>query len=234
MAIEIGAPPASTTVTLWQSTIGKKAVMAVTGLVMVLFLLLHMLGNLKIFFGPRDFDTYAAWLRTIGEPVLQGVWFVWIERLVLLIAVLLHTVCAAQLSTGDRAARPIQYVHGLRTRASFATRTMRSGGVIIALFIVWHLLDLTAGVANPNFEKGRPYHNVVVDFQTWWINIIYIAGVVMVGLHINHGFWSASQTIGVNRPAHDAAIRAIGTALAVAISLGFIAVPIGVMTGLVR
>jgi succinate dehydrogenase / fumarate reductase, cytochrome b subunit len=233
VAIDTRARSAGTTLTLWQSTIGKKAVMAVTGLIMVLFLLLHMLGNLKIFFGPHDFDSYAAWLRTIGEPVLHDAWFLWIQRAVLLVVVVLHIVCAAQLSKRDLAARPTRYAHGQRARARFATRTMRWGGIILALFIVWHLLDLTVGVANPDFEKGRPYHNVVADFQVWWINIIYIVAVLMVGLHINHGFWSASQTLGLNRPARDRAIRTVGTTLAVTITAGFLAVPIGVMTGLV-
>ena len=176
VAIDLGTRPTSTTLTLWQSTIGKKAVMAVTGLVMVLFLLLHMLGNLKVFFGPKDFDAYASWLRTIGEPVLRGVWFLWIQRAVLVMAVVLHVVCAAQLSKRDLAARPAGYAHRQRAQASFATRTMRWGGVIVALFIVWHLLDLTAGVTNPDFDRTRPYHNVVADFQVWWINLIYIVG----------------------------------------------------------
>jgi succinate dehydrogenase / fumarate reductase, cytochrome b subunit len=226
--------PTGATRTLWHSTVGKKAVMAVSGLIMVLFLLLHMLGNLKIFFGPSDFDAYASWLRTIGKPVLQGVWFLWIQRAVLFVAIVLHVVCAAQLSKRDRSARPIPYAHGQRARTSFATHTMRWGGVIIAVFLVWHLLDLTAGVANPDFDRGRPYHNVVVDFQVWWINVIYIVGVLMVGLHINHGFWSATQTLGINRSSRDLAIRTTGTALAVTITAGFLAVPIGVMTGLVR
>jgi succinate dehydrogenase / fumarate reductase, cytochrome b subunit len=233
VVIDIRTRPTATTSTLWQSTIGKKAVMAVTGLIMVLFLLLHMLGNLKIFFGPHDFDAYASWLRTIGEPVLHGSWFLWIERAVLLVAVGLHIVCAAQLSKRDLAARPTSYIHGQRAKASFATRTMRWGGIILALFIIWHLLDLTAGATNPDFEKGRPYHNVVADFHVWWINIIYIVGVLMVGLHINHGFWSATQTLGINRPGRDAAIRGIGTTLALAITAGFVVVPVAVMAGLV-
>lgn len=233
VAIDTRARSAGTTLTLWQSTIGKKAVMAVTGLIMVLFLLVHMLGNLKIFFGPHDFDSYAAWLRTIGEPVLHYAWFLWIQRAVLLVVVVLHIVCAAQLSKRDLAARPTRYAHGQRAKASFATRTMRWGGIILALFIVWHLLDLTVGVTNPDFAAGRPYHNVVADFQVWWINIIYIVAVLMVGLHINHGFWSASQTLGLNRPARNRAIRTVGTTLAVTITVGFLAVPIGVMTGLV-
>ena len=237
MAIDIRVRPAELTAarTLWRSTIGKKAVMAVTGLLMVAFLLVHMLGNLKIFFGPHDFDGYAAWLRTIGEPVLHGAWFLWILRAVLLVALVAHVTCAAQLSRRDRAARPTRYVHGQRARASFATRTMRWGGVVLGLFLVWHILDLTVGVANPDFDKNGPYHNVVADFQVWWINLIYVVGVLMVGLHVNHGFWSAAQTLGLRRRrGRDLALRVVGSALAAAITLGFLAVPLGVMTGLVR
>jgi succinate dehydrogenase / fumarate reductase cytochrome b subunit len=219
--------------TFWQTTIGKKAVMAVSGLILVLFLLLHMAGNLKIFFGAADFDGYAAWLRTIGEPALHYSWFLWIQRAVLLIAVVAHITAAAQLSKRDRRARPAGYVRGQRPKATFATRTMRWGGVILALYIVWHLLDLTVGVANPDFEAGKPYHNVVVDFQVWWINLIYLVALLMLGLHINHGFWSAAQTLGVNRPSRDRAIKTTGSILAFVITAGFIMVPVGVMTGLV-
>ncbi|HEX4788269.1 MAG TPA: succinate dehydrogenase cytochrome b subunit [Actinospica sp.] len=237
MAIDIRVRPAgmARTQTVWQSTIGKKAVMAATGLIMVLFLLVHMLGNLKIFFGPHDFDGYAGWLRTIGEPVLHGAWFLWIQRVVLFVALVLHVTCAVQLSRRDLAARPTRYAHGRRAQATFATRTMRWGGAIIALFLVWHILDLTAGVTNPDFDKGSPYHNVVADFQVWWINLVYFAGVLAIGLHINHGFWSATRTLGLGRrPGRDATVRAVGSTLAVVITLGFLSVPIGVMTGLVR
>lgn len=219
---------------LWDSTIGKKAVMAVTGLILLLFLLLHMLGNLKIFFGAIDFDHYAAWLRTIGEPALHYAWFLWLQRAVLLVAVVLHVTAAAQLSSRDRRARPVGYAHGQRLRATFATRTMRYGGVILALFVVWHLLDLTVGVVNPDFHPNSPYHNVVVDFQVWWVNLVYIVAVVLLGIHINHGFWSATQTLGINGPTRDKAIRTIGSILAVVITVGFVLVPVGVMTGLVN
>jgi succinate dehydrogenase / fumarate reductase cytochrome b subunit len=217
----------------WASTIGKKAVMAVSGLLLVLFLLAHMLGNLKVFFGAADFDGYAAWLRTIGEPVLHNAWYLWIQRAVLLVAVVAHVTAAVQLSARDRKARPVRYVHGQRPKATFATSTMRWGGVILVLFVVWHLLDLTVGVANPDFESGSPYHNVVVDFQVWWINLIYVAAVLALGLHINHGFWSAAQTLGINRPSRDRTIKAAGSTLAFVITAGFLVVPVGVLTGLV-
>lgn len=218
---------------LWRTTIGKKTVMGATGLIMVLFLVLHMLGNLKIFFGATDFDHYAAWLRTLGEPLLHNTWYLWIQRAVLLIAVVLHVTAAAQLSRRDWRARPVGYAHGQRPKATFATRTMRYGGIILALFIVWHLLDLTVGVVNPNFEAGNPYHNVVVDFQVWWINVIYIVAVVLLGVHINHGFFSAAQTLGLTR-IRARAIKVTGSTLAVVITVGFVLVPLGVMTGLVH
>lgn len=222
-------------IALWDSTIGKKIVMAVTGLIMLAYLLVHMLGNLKIFFGPEDFDDYAHWLRTVGEPVLHGAWFLWIARAVLLGAVVLHIVAAYQLSRRDLKARPVKYDHGQRPQATWAIRTMRYGGTILGLFIVWHILDLTAGVVHQGgFEEGQVYDNVANDFQVWWVNVIYIVAMVMLGLHINHGFWSASQTLGINSPARDKAIKATGSTLAVVIAGGFILVPIAVMTGLVR
>jgi len=229
MVVDVAARERSAT--FWSTTIGKKTVMAVSGLLLVLFLLAHMLGNLKIFFGAADFNGYAAWLRTIGEPVLHNTWFLWLQRGVLLVAVVAHVTAAVQLSIRDRRARPVRYVHGQRPKATFATSTMRWGGVILALFVVWHVLDLTVGVVNPNFEVGRPYHNVVVDFQVWWVNLIYIVAVLALGLHINHGFWSAAQTLGVNRPSRNRTIKAVGSTLAFAITVGFVMVPVGVMTG---
>ena len=209
--------------------------MAVTGLIMVAFLLLHMLGNLKIFFGPHDFDHYAAWLRTIGEPVLHGAWFLWIQRAVLTVAVLLHIVSAYQLSRRDQTSRPIKYAHGQRVKAGYATHTMRYGGIVLLLFIVWHLLDLSAGVTNPDFQEGNPYHNVTKDFQVWWINLIYIVAMVALTLHINHGFRSAAETLGYGQnPAKRRTLEAVGGVIALAIGLGFIVVPIAVMAGLVR
>ncbi|MDI5981246.1 succinate dehydrogenase cytochrome b subunit [Amycolatopsis magusensis] len=217
----------------WRSTIGKKAVMAVTGLAMVAFLLAHMVGNLKIFFGPAEFDSYSAWLRTIGEPVLHREWYLWFQRVALLIALVAHVTAAAQLSRRDRKARPVRYVHSRRPKATFATRTMRWGGVIIAFYLVWHILDLTVGAVHTDFVPHHPYHNVVANFRVWWINLVYFVPVILVGLHINHGFFSAAQTLGVNRPARQRALKVTGSALAFVITAGFLLVPIAVMTGMV-
>ncbi|GAA0430716.1 succinate dehydrogenase cytochrome b subunit [Streptomyces luteireticuli] len=217
---------------VWHSTVGKKAVMAVTGLIMLAYLVAHMLGNLKIFFGAGEFNHYAHWLRTIGGPVLHYEWFLWIVRAGLGASVVLHGVAAYQLSRRDLAARPAKYERR-RARASYATRTMRWGGVILGLFIVWHILDLTTLTVNPNAQQGHPYENLVASFDRWYVDIIYIVAMLALGLHIRHGFWSAAQTLGANSPRRDRAFKATANGLAALLTLGFVAVPIGVMTGIV-
>ncbi|MEU9040815.1 MULTISPECIES: succinate dehydrogenase cytochrome b subunit [unclassified Kitasatospora] len=223
----------STLATLWRSTVGKKAVMAVTGLVMLLYLVAHMLGNLKVFFGPDDINGYAAWLRTIGRPFLGHAWFLWIARLALLASVVLHGVSAYQLSRRDLAARPSKYAHK-RRRASYATRTMRWGGVILALFIVWHILDLTTLTVNPAAEEGHPYQNIVASFGTWYSCLIYVVAMLALGLHIRHGFWSAAQTLGANNTRRDRALKLTANGLALVLTAGFLSVPVAVMTGVVK
>lgn len=223
----------SITRTLWDSSVGKKTVMAVSGLLMLLYLVVHMFGNLKIFFGPEAFNEYAHWLRVMGEPFLHAEWALWLVRVVLLAAVVAHAVSAYQLSRRDIKARPQRYVHS-RPRASYATRTMRWGGIILGLFIVWHLLDLTTGTAHPGgFQPGHPYQNVVDTFSTWYGNVVYIVAMLALGLHIRHGFWSAAQTLGAGSRSRDRALKTLANALAVLLTAGFIAVPVGVMTGLV-
>ncbi|MFD3843279.1 succinate dehydrogenase [Streptomyces sp. NPDC058642] len=219
--------------TLWDSSIGKKTVMAVSGLIMLLYLVLHMLGNLKIFFGTDDFNEYAHWLRTLGEPALHYEWVLWGLRIVLVIAVVAHGISAYQLSRRDIKARPTQYVHK-KQRTTYATRTLRWGGIILGLFIVWHLLDLTTGtVHSGGFEKGRPYQNVVDTFSTWYGNVVYFAAVSALGLHIRHGFWSAAQTLGAGNRTRDRALKATANVLALLLTVGFLVVPVGVMTGVV-
>ncbi|WP_079169635.1 MULTISPECIES: succinate dehydrogenase cytochrome b subunit [unclassified Streptomyces] len=214
------------------STLGKKTVMAVSGLFLLGFLVAHVVGNLKVFFGPDEFNAYGRWLRTVGDPVLHYEWALWIARVALLAAVIAHGVSAYQLSRLDRRARPAAYVHK-RRRASYATRTMRWGGVIIALFVVWHLLDLTTLTVNPNAQHGRPYENVVATFSTWYGNAIYLVAMLAVGLHIRHGFWAAAQTLGAGSVRRDRALKATANALALLLTAGFVAVPVAVMTGVV-
>ncbi|WP_327112008.1 succinate dehydrogenase [Streptomyces sp. NBC_01341] len=223
----------SMTRTLWDSSVGKKTIMAVSGLIMLGYLVVHMLGNLKIFFGSDEFNHYAHWLRTLGEPFLHYEWALWIIRVVLVAAVVLHAVSAYQLSRRDLRARPTAYVHK-RARASYATRTMRYGGVILALFIVWHILDLTTGtVHSGGFQSGHPYQNVLDTFSTWWGNVVYIVAVLALGLHVQHGFWSAAQTLGVGNATRDRVLKTLANALAVVLTAGFVSVPVAVMTGVV-
>ncbi|WAX76592.1 succinate dehydrogenase [Streptomyces sp. KMM 9044] len=219
--------------TVWDSTVGKKTVMAVSGLIMLLYLVVHMLGNLKIYFGALEFNEYAHWLRTLGEPLLHHEWALWAVRLVLVVAVVAHAVSAYQLSRRDIRARPSRYVHK-KARAGYATRTMRWGGIILALFIVWHILDLTTGhVHSGGFETGKPYQNVVDTFSTWYGNVVYGIAVLALGLHIRHGFWSAAQTLGVGSRTRDRALKYLANVLALLLTIGFLAVPVGVMTGVV-
>ncbi|MGF1429901.1 succinate dehydrogenase cytochrome b subunit [Kitasatospora sp. LaBMicrA B282] len=218
---------------LWRSSVGKKAAMAASGLVLLGYLVLHMIGNLKIFFGPGELNGYAAWLRTIGQPFLGHAWFLWIARTTLVAAVVVHGVAAYQLSRRDLAARPTGYRH-TRARQTYATRTMRWGGVILALFVVWHILDLTTLTVNPVAEPGHPYQNVVGAFHTWYDGGIYCVAMLALGLHVRHGFWSAAQTLGLNNPRRDRALKFTANLLALLLTAGFLSVPIAVMAGVVR
>jgi succinate dehydrogenase / fumarate reductase cytochrome b subunit len=232
LATRANRPP-STVRAVWESTVGKKAVMAVSGLVMLLYLLAHMLGNLKIFFGPDDYNGYAHWLRTMGEPALHYEWALWVIRVVLAASVVAHGVCAYQLSRRDLRARPVGYQHR-RARSSYATRTMRWGGVILALFIVWHLLDFTTLTVNRNAQPGHPYQNVEATFHTWYGDVIYIVAMLALGLHVRHGLWSAAQTLGIGSRTRDRALKITANTVAFVLAAGFIAVPVGVMAGIVH
>jgi succinate dehydrogenase / fumarate reductase cytochrome b subunit len=216
---------------IYRSTIGKKMIMAVSGLIMVAFLVVHMLGNLKIFFGAADFDHYAGWLTTIGEPVLHKSWYLWVQRVVLLGALLAHIWSAAVLSRQDLKARPIAYQ--ARRKGGYATSTMRWGGIILGLFIVYHLLDLTAGVLNPAPAGAGTYGKVVYDFHHWYVVVAYTVALLALCLHIGHGFWSAANTLGYSK-ATTAGFRSVAVGLAAAITIGFLAVPFGVVFGIVN
>jgi succinate dehydrogenase / fumarate reductase cytochrome b subunit len=152
---------------------------------------------------------------------------------VLVVAVVAHATAAYQLSRRDIRARPNKYVHK-KPRSSYATRTMRWGGIILGLFIVWHILDLTTGtVHSGGFQEGHPYQNVVDTFSTWYGNVIYIVAMLALGLHIQHGMWSAFQTLGVGSRTRDRALKTTANSVALLITVGFICLPVGVMTGVV-
>ncbi|HEX6446632.1 MAG TPA: succinate dehydrogenase cytochrome b subunit [Streptosporangiales bacterium] len=218
----------------WRTSVGKKAVMAVTGAVLLLYLFAHMLGNLKIYFGAAAFDHYAHWLRTIGEPLLPYGWFLWLLRGVLTVSVVLHIVAAAQLTARSRAARRGRgSARRLRVPGTYATRTMRWGGVVIALFVVYHILDITLGTLNPDYLAGHVYHNVTADFRYWFVAAFYTVAMAALALHIRHGVWSATQTLGL-AGTRERVLRAASTAVAVVICGGFVVVPWSILLGFVR
>jgi succinate dehydrogenase / fumarate reductase cytochrome b subunit len=219
---------------LWTSTVGKKAVMAVTGGVLLAYVTLHMLGNLKAFFGARALDGYGRWLRQILEPVLGHEGLVWLIRGGLALAVALHIVAATQLARRAHAARPVGYRHRLAVQGSYAARTMRWGGVIIGAFVVYHVLDLTAGVANPHGVPGQIYANVTADFQHWYVVAAYTIAVLALGFHLRHGVWSALRSLGVASAARARAVRVAALGYAVVITVGFLSVPYAVLLGVIR
>lgn len=214
-------------------SIQLKVVMAVTGAVMLGYLVVHMLGNLKIFFGEEALNTYAAWLRVVGEPALPGEGTLWIVRVVLLVSVVAHIVSATVLARRARAARPVKYAHRRPVSTSYSSRTMRWGGVIILLFVIYHILDLTTGTLNPNGVSGEVYDNVVADFSRWYVTLAYVVAMVAVGFHIRHGVWSALQTLGRSSGPAQLRYKAFALVFAVVLTAGFLAVPFAVQFGLV-
>lgn len=213
-----------------------KFVMAVSGAFLLLYLVLHMFGNLKIFLGGAALDEYAGWLRTVLEPALPYEGLLWIVRVVLTVSVLAHIWSATVLALRARRARPVRYAGGNhKVRGSYAARTMRWGGIIIALFVVYHLLDLTTGTLNPNGVHLAVYDNVVADFAPgrWYVTLFYVLAVVAVGFHVRHGVWSATQTLGWSSNRRERPLKIFSTVFAVLLSTGFLAVPLAVTFGVV-
>ncbi|HEY8480204.1 MAG TPA: succinate dehydrogenase cytochrome b subunit [Spirillospora sp.] len=219
---------------MYRSTVGKKAVMAVTGAVLVLFLIAHMIGNLKIFLGEESFNDYAHWLRTLGEPALPYRTVLTVLEAGLVVAVALHMWSAVSLARRASAARPVRYRSKKKSHAQgYAVHTMRYGGVIIAFYVVWHLLDLTFFVVNPLGADATPYDRMIAGFapSRWYITVWYVAAVLLVGLHLRHGIWSAFQTLGLRSPRTDRLLRGLASSVAGAVTLGFAAVPVSITFG---
>jgi succinate dehydrogenase / fumarate reductase cytochrome b subunit len=210
-----------------------KFIMAVTGAVFLLYVVAHMLGNLKIFFGEQALNTYASWLREIGEPALPGEGMLWLIRVVLLAALAAHVIAATILALRARRARPVRYAHRRPVSTSYASRTMRWGGVIILLFVIYHILDLTTGTLNPNGVSGEVYDNVVADFSRWYVTLAYTVAMIALGFHVRHGVWSALQTLGRSSGPNQMRYKAIALVFAVVLTAGFLAVPFAVQFGLV-
>jgi succinate dehydrogenase / fumarate reductase cytochrome b subunit len=245
-AVTVAAPPVHPTSrgdfrmtwigSFYRSAIGKKAVMAVTGVMLFGWIFGHMLGNLKVFLGAEHLNTYAEWLRTMGAPAMPNSALLWILRVVMLVAVVLHIVAATQLTLMSRAARPTAYRVRNNEASSYASRTMRWGGVIILLFIFYHLAHLTFGghVTPVKFIQGDVYHNVVAGFQVWWVSAIYIIANLALGLHLYHGLWSMFNSLGLNHQRFNLWRRYFAIAFALIITVGNLSMPVAVLAGILH
>lgn len=212
------------------STIGRKVVMAVTGLVLFGFVFAHMLGNLQMFLPDHEaINHYGKFLR----EMLHG-GGIWVARAVLLGSVSLHIWAAWSLTRTSWKARPVSYKVVTPDASTYASRTMRWSGPILFLFIVYHLLHFTVGIVHPAFVEGEVYRNVIVGFSFWPVAVAYVIAILALGLHLRHGAWSMLQTLGASHPQWDRLRNLAATAFTVIIVLGFISVPLAVLAGVLK
>jgi succinate dehydrogenase / fumarate reductase, cytochrome b subunit len=219
---------------LWDSTVGKKIMMAATGLILIGFVVGHMIGNLKVYQGAEAFNHYAEGLRTFGDPFFGRGQLLWLIRIVLLAAVLVHITAAFQLVRRSRQARPVDYrKYDGDLVFSYASRTMVWGGLIILGFVIYHLLHFTTGHAHPDFIHGNAYHNFVSGFQSVPAALVYILTMIPLGFHLYHGFWSMLHSFGATNPKFNHLRRPIAAALSLLVIIPNISFPVAVLTGLV-
>lgn len=212
---------------LYGSTLGKKTLMAVTGIILFGFVVGHLIGNLQLYMGPEQLNHYAELLRT-------NMALLWAVRLVLLFSVTVHIVASVQLWLRNRRSRPVKYRVFNPPAVDYAARTMVWSGPIIALFVAYHLAHLTTGWAHHDFVVGDVYHNVVSGFLVWWVAGIYILANLLLAIHLYHGLWSLFQTFGWDHPRFGAARRWFAVVFAALIGAGNISMPLAVLTGVVR
>ena len=220
-----------------RSTIALKLAMAVSGLIFVGYVLAHMYGNLKAFAGHDAFNEYAHHLREFGEPLLPHEGFLWVMRLLLVAALVVHVAAAVVLWRRASNARSVRYQVKRNIRSSLSSRTMRWGGLTLLLFIVWHLLNFTVVKVNPatGDTGGEDPYNLLVDtFDTWWMTLIYLVAMLALAMHLHHGTFSALQTLGLtSTPRARARARTAGWVLAVVVGGGFSLVPIFTLLGVI-
>jgi succinate dehydrogenase / fumarate reductase cytochrome b subunit len=200
--------------------------MALTGAIGVGYVVAHMLGNLQMFEGPEKINAYAALLKSNSN-------LLWTARGILIAAVVLHIFAAYQLARTSQKSRPVGYKRWRAVGSDFASRTMRWTGLLVALFIVYHLLHLTTGTLHPDFVEGDVYHNVITGFRIWYVSAVYIVAMLMLALHLYHGVWSMCESLGINYPKYNRVIRVLATVLTVIVVAGFIAIPAAVLLGLI-
>lgn len=214
--------------TFFASTVGKKIVMAVSGLIMIGFVIVHMAGNLQLFEGANRLNTYSAFLHGPANELL------WIVRVVLIVALIAHVVSAYQLTVLDRAARPVPYAKRELQAATVASRTMRIGGVVLLVFIVLHILHFTTLTLQPApLVEGDVYANAIASFRIWWVTLLYVIAMIALAYHLYHGAWSSVRTLGFERGRLDPFRRPVAIALAIIVWAGFTLVPVAVYFHLV-
>jgi succinate dehydrogenase / fumarate reductase cytochrome b subunit len=218
----------NTVLTFWRSTIGKKVVMGVTGLIGLGFVLGHMAGNLQVFSGAEKIDAYGALLKgPLHEIVL-------LARVVLITAVVLHIVAAYQLTMISRAARPVDYAARKPQVSTLASKTLKYGGVLLLVFIVFHILHFTIGSVHPDFVEGRIYQNMSTGFAVKWVAVFYLVAMVALGMHLYHGAWSSMRTLGLSKQSAHPLKRYLPVVLAVVISFGFAVIPLAFLLGVLQ
>jgi succinate dehydrogenase / fumarate reductase cytochrome b subunit len=230
-------------VDFYSTAVGKKYVMAITGIVGILFVIGHMIGNLKVYLGPiaegdevvYDIDYYGEFLREIAVPILPRTYFLWGVRLVLIGALLLHLHAAYTLTRLNRKARPVKYqTHRDYQAANFASRTMRWTGIIVLLFIAFHLADLTWGIGGAEWVRGAVYFNIDQSLSRLPVAIFYILANIALGIHLFHGTWSLFQSLGWSNPRFNIWRRYLATGVATIVVLGNVSIPIAVQAGIIE
>ena len=218
------------------TAVGLKWVMALTGIALIGFVIAHAFGNTKLFFGEQDFDAYAESLRTLLYPIMPKTWVLWAMRIGLIVAFFAHIGSAIALTRMNAKARPTRYQSPRHyIAANFASRSMRWTGIIVFLFLLWHLADLTWGVefVNPDFERGLAYANLVASFERPAVAVLYVVANIALGIHLFHGAWSMFQSMGLNSPRYNSLRRWIAGSIAAAITIVNVSFPVSVQLGIV-
>jgi succinate dehydrogenase / fumarate reductase cytochrome b subunit len=215
--------------TFLRSSIGRKIVMAVSGVILFGFVLVHMIGNLQVYTGPTALDEYGKFLREVAHGA-----GLWVARGVLLVAAIAHVWAAYSLTRSNQKARPEGYRERENRESTLSSRTMRWSGVAVLVFIVYHLLHFTTGTVHPNFVHGAVHQNFVIGFRVVWVAVFYMIANLLLGLHLFHGVWSMLQTLGASHPRYDALRKRAALAFAAIIVIGNVSFPLAVLTGVVK
>jgi succinate dehydrogenase / fumarate reductase cytochrome b subunit len=226
-------------VDIYSTAVGKKYAMAISGIALMGFVLFHMIGNLKMYFGAAELNEYAEFLKKLLYPLAPKESVLWILRLGLIGMLALHLHAAWSLTVLNRQARPVRYQSARDYKeASLASRSMRLSGIVVLLFVVWHLLDLTFGVVNTigadgEFVRAEVYANVVRSFERWPVAVFYIVANLLLGIHLSHGAWSIFQSLGWNNPRFNAWRVAFARGFAAVVVIGNVSFPVAVLVGIV-